>query len=1190
MKLRGLLFLLAGAFTLCFGPNVKGAEAAKKPAILFCCPGDDRYEYVGFDYMQELVKAGFEVDYIENSKELTWDKVSKFNVLFVYDFPPSGPDAENLSSLFAMDPPWRREYFGILDRFLKAGGGVFLHYYPGYGGEAPNDLLKQWGIQFPVMFIKDQRIEAMSNLGHENICALTDQIQASPVSEGVNRIWYPIDRHYCGAHTMPILVTRDWKVVVNASKTAWCEVPQYDKGGVMPPKDALIPAEPIKDPVLFAIRDFPGGGRLAAIQTWPQFSVGSGMKWLYNNEILSRGLGGKASDYGRLLENTYRWLAEPSLKSGELGGHVTDSNRVREPQLRDGAMRQFADRFYGEEELNYRRPPVEGGIFRGLIGAQTSLSGGSGSVADFAKAAADAKLDYLVFLEDFAKLTPEKLDRLKGDVAKYSTAKLKLFAGYKIKANIGNDLFVFGKNPPWPEDRVLAGRDKKLLNLQYQDENGKWAQGNPALDWCINNAQPKYDSTVGYYDFTKAGQGLRMFDLRVYSMAAIRTYEKGKLVEDMTDDYLTTVQSTAVPTPVSLNIVTSPEELTDAVAKNQALTYAQARSLDLVYDDALHWNCSYSGMNVFLSDGPIVKAWPKNDRTLVFGAEQFVPGLSLSISPIHVTSEAGLKEISIYDGNELFRRFTCGGARDFQTTLYIPSIVYRDMVLIAEDVKGGIATTFAHRGYKEGSLCPVFCSDHVNDGGYMLLAHGSVWPGFFMTPTVPNAGGTWDGGPLAINPLCSNEFAYPGIFTTSKESFDEVPYQIPLLEFADEGATRCRMVSSRLLMDGVPRGNPWAAFGPLVPSTLCDLWASHTYFDQSVTGVMPNAYGAPGVFEGPLASMFTEEFTFKKAVTLDRVRIWHSGWRKNEPGQSVELAIGRGAAIRDVVDLTDLPAQTRSMKLDTGEWFGLFSSHSANSHLFINRGPPAVLEAGPKDTYWLQLFLDIKDKAVKTGDRLGAEIFATTWPMNEPITNARGLADAVVYLENPAGLVLSRGKGGPGAGGLLELSPENGAVELSIPKSESPIVVPVRVSGMNKRWTTGLYQFDGYRTHYYSKGNSGWRALGVDFDGRAYAPLYVSMAPNTHVMIGQPIVADAAGKDLFIQATRLNDGANGKPPLWHVSVNNPSDKPVTCTLKRAMELPGLDFVEETVTLKPGEYRVLSGHGAGEKATASLDRS
>jgi len=98
-------------------------------------------------------------------------------------------------------------------------------------------------------------------------------------------------------------------------------------------------------------------------------------------------------------------------------------------------------------------------------------------------------------------------------------------------------MFIFGKNPVWPENRMLTGKDKKILNLQYQDEKGKWAEGNPVLDWCIDLAQPKYESTVGYYNFTGAGHGLRMFDLRVYSMAAIRTYEKGKLVEDMTDDY-----------------------------------------------------------------------------------------------------------------------------------------------------------------------------------------------------------------------------------------------------------------------------------------------------------------------------------------------------------------------------------------------------------------------------------------------------------------------------------------------------------------------------------------------------------------------------------------------------------------------------------------------------------------------------
>lgn len=1173
-----LAFRLLLVLALTVSIRLTAEEAVKKPSILFCCPGENRYEYVGYDYLQELVKAGFAVDYLEGSAPLTWEKIRKFNVLFVYDFPPAGPDAESISSNFGMYPPWRREYFELLDRFVKAGGGVFLHYSPGWGGQAPNDLLKAWGLQFPLIYIKDQRVEAMTNLGHGNLCALTDQIQPSPVSEGVKWVWYPIEPHYCGAHTMPILVDQDWKVVMRAGKTAWTEIPVYDRGGLQPPKTALIPSDPIKDPVLFAIRDFTGGGRLAAIQTWHQFSIGSGMKWMYNNEILSKGLANRPSDYGKLLQNTYRWLAEPSLKSGELGGYVMDPSRVVETQLRPDAMKTggYSEPVYKDEESLTANPPVsKNPIFRGLIGAQTSLSGGTGTVADFAKAAAEARLDYLVFLEEFAKLTPEKLKQLKAEVEKNRTETLRLFAGYKIKANTGNDLFVFGKNPIWPEDRMLVGKDKTTLNLQYQDEKGQWTQGNPGLDWCLTMGDPKHECTVGYYNFTKTGRGLKMYDLRVYSMAAIRTYEKGKLVEDMTDDYLTTIQSTAVPTPVSLNIVRSPEEMRQAIAKNQALTYAQARALKLVFEDALRWNCSYDGLNVFLSDGPIVKAWPKNARTLIFGAEPFVSGRSLSISPVQVTSEAGLKEIRIYDGKELFRRFVCNGAKEFQATLFIPGVVYRNMALIAEDVKGGAATTFAHRAYKEGALAPVFCSDHVNDGGWMLLAHGPHWPGFFMTPIIANAGGTWDGGPVAVKPLCSPQFTYPGIFTATKERYDEVPYQVPYLEFADEGATRCRMVCNRVLVEGVPSINPWYTFGPLEPSPLCDLWASHTYFDQYLTGVMPNAYGAPGISDGPLASLFTEEFTFKKSVTLDRLRIWHGGWRKKNTGRSVLLAVGKGSTIRDVMDLTDLPDQARAMKLDTGEWFGFYSSQLSNTHLFINRGPPVVLEAHRFDSYWLQLYADVTNKAVKAGDRFDAEIFAMTWPMNQPFDRARSLAEVVAYLENPTGLELKRGKPGPRIGGLLELVPDQGAVELSIPKSERPIVVPVRVSGMNKRWTVGLYQVEGYRTHYYSKGNRGWRALGLDFDGRAYAPLYVSMAPRTHAMIGHPVVADAAGKDLFIQVTRLNDGVDGKPPVWHVSVNNPGDQTVTATLKRVMEVPGLTFAEEKVTLQPGEYRVLS---------------
>ena len=43
---------------------------------------------------------------------------------------------------------------------------------------------------------------------------------------------------------------------------------------------------------------------------------------------------------------------------------------------------------------------------------------------------------------------------------------------------------------------------------------------------------------------------------------------------------------------------------------------------------------------------------------------------------------------------------------------------------------------------------------------------------------------------------------------------------------------------------------------------------------------------------------------------------------------------------------------------------------------------------------------------------------------------------------------------------------------------------------------------------------------------------------------------------------------------WHVSVNNPTDQVITTMLRRAMELPGLNFREKTVTLQPGAYQIL----------------
>ena len=46
------------------------------------------------------------------------------------------------------------------------------------------------------------------------------------------------------------------------------------------------------------------------------------------------------------------------------------------------------------------------------------------------------------------------------------------------------------------------------------------------------------------------------------------------------------------------------------------------------------------------------------------------------------------------------------------------------------------------------------------------------------------------------------------------------------------------------------------------------------------------------------------------------------------------------------------------------------------------------------------------------------------------------------------------------------------------------------------------------------------------------------------------------------------------PWQWHISVNNPTDRKITTTLHKTMDLPGLNFPDKTIILNPGEYRVL----------------
>jgi hypothetical protein len=238
-----------------------------------------------------------------------------------------------------------------------------------------------------------------------------------------------------------------------------------------------------------------------------------------------------------------------------------------------------------------------------------------------------------------------------------------------------------------------------------------------------------------------------------------------------------------------------------------------------------------------------------------------------------------------------------------------------------------------------------------------------------------------------------------------------------------------------------------------------------------------------------------------------------------------------------------------------------------NAHLLVNRGEPLRLKVGAS----LDLVADRGDRRFQSGENYTFELASMAFPIDVPITDQRQMVRYVSYLRAPPGLRVLRGtrRDSPG---FVDLAADDGAVELSAPKAEGVegMTLPVRVNGLNPRWSAGLLQEDGYSAGAYGTGRDRFRALGIDFDGAAYVPMYVDRAELTRMLAGHPIVADTRGRALFIQVTCLG----GTPFHWHVSINNPEDHPITTVLKQAMSLPGLGFSERQITIGAGEYVVL----------------
>jgi len=1179
VSLRPLLWTIA-LLTVVGGAGELLA-ADKKPAVLVHTPnGQGTVAGVDVEVLKDFHKAGLEVDYTDRHRDFTWDRIKQYNTLVLY----SCPDAKGNNFRFYRwpdEPPYDKAFVALVERFLQEGGGVLLMAYcHNVQKQLPKPLIDNWNASIPLQHIVDpDKSAAMTRMNHVKL-GFTDQVIRGPVTGGVTQIWYPYGQHYLTGITNPLVLGPEWTVVVRASKTARTVLIDLNKPGYKSPMNVTKRFPTVASPPIFATRSYKKG-RVALASMWPQFTFTSGKQWLFQGEALQRGLQGKPSHLGKLLANTLTWLSQPSLTSTTLGGYRTDPNRLLPQNEQPEAKKRLEETFWSEAEMKTHRPPA-GKLFRGLVGVKTTYSGAKGTIADYARAAKEVGLDFIVLMDDFAKLSPKKLKQMKDDCRKASDEKLLVLPGYAIDNNTGNHMFLYGEDPPWPSANCLAGPNKTLLNQQYQDEKGVYGNGCPVLVWILAECVRKTHTQVGYFNFgekgASAGDGhpMRMEHLRTYGMGTIWFYRDGKLVEDVLDNYLLTAQCNIPPAPGAVNIVTTPDQLKREVKANRGLVVARGRSLKTLQMDALLYPHTYAAPNVFPTTGPIIQAWPECWRVMTFAIEDFVTGRNLMPSPIHVTSDVGLKQIDIYDGQNLFRRFQLNGAKEFKTRLLLNGTVQRNLVLIAEDVAGGKAVSYARRTRKFGDM-PEYCGDRVNIGD-MFMAHGPTPTRFLMTPAI-HAGLTWDGGAEGRLRLVHFANSQPLVQAAEGTEGRFIFNQVPVLEAADEGMRMMRSHRTEVFppaLDKIPR-NSWWTYGPLMPSKLFTHVQRFTQWQHPAHKVVPVGFAGAGFGYGAIPTLSTTRMTFKRDLNVQWIRLANSfGHTK---GYEPRVLVAQDDRTT-VIDTLTVKGQ-KLFKLKPGDWIGFFSPHATNSNILTIRRRPIELRVGSvKQDTWITLRADLADKRIKAGQTDTYEFATMSFPVDAPIDNPEDLVKRQRYLEKPTGLRVT-GARRLKSPGILDYESKTGRFELQVPSPDwkTYLTLPVRCSGMNRRWSAGLWLKAGYVLGNYGRGENRYRPLSIDSGGRLYFPVPVDLAEKHHVVAGHPVVADKAGKDLFIQVTQTRGGtfgSGGKPTAhqWHVSVNNPLSRPVTTTLRQNMDLPNLSVGTRKVTLKPGEYRVL----------------
>jgi hypothetical protein len=640
----------------------------------------------------------------------------------------------------------KKTMVSVLKKWVEDGGGLLLvPELPRYLGNEKslklyNYVLKTFGLEIQNEGIVDTSkmfVAKMSPIDTKVPFWQTNNIVSHPVTKDVKNLSFPffatahgsIDNPYRGG-VATVKYSPEWQILVKGGKKAK-SCPSVKTGKWV--LDLKQTGHYSSEPPVIAVRQY-GKGRIVCypIQeayTWRHF----GLKF-WNPVVESIGDGKISSDGMKMWINAVKWLAEPALKNRDLGQYKRKPyKRVVFPKTVEFDSRKFWN------------PKAVNSQARGIFGAHTSYSDGSGTVADYVAAAKAAGLSFIVFTDPLEKMTQESLDALKKDCKSVSDSKFLAIPGIEFNDKNQNRWLFWGQK------------------INYPPKNIKKRNGVESLQWDGN----KIHYWGKYHAFCEALSGTALISIKSmrqkgchpekmwwFGHYVIWAYENGMIVDDNFKDYLSALRDLRSLGVISYTKITKPDEIVTA-AKLASTYYPSLNELKK------NIKKSYSNRNnyAYVGQGPQILLWQQiegdNNWQYTRGTQRIRLGFA-------VHSENGIAEVIVHDADRgVFRRFKGKGEKNMSREFEACNDQQHYLVLEVVDLKGkkAISSSQTIYSYKNGH---VRCGDNLNmlDFTDMLihpdrdqiipLAPGlgsACWSTFGLNETIVR-----DGGP-ALLPL-----------------------------------------------------------------------------------------------------------------------------------------------------------------------------------------------------------------------------------------------------------------------------------------------------------------------------------------------------------------------------------------------------------------------------------------------------